>query len=155
MATTTACGPDPRCKVAMGSPEWLLFLEYALVALVKEHSDDTTQFSFSETLENSPPGVWDSGDGTASYHYVINGRNVEVAVGRLENADLEIIVDYVDALKESMIIYTPAFHASRASGETPPLAMRVGGDIRRLPSWLHSIHNQMAALTWNNIATKG
>lgn len=153
MATTPAREPDPRCKIAMGSPEWLLFLEYVLVGLAKEHSDETTQFSFSETLERAPPGVWDSGDGIASYHYVISGASVKVAVGRLENADLEIIVDYRDALEESMIIYTPAFHALRANGQIPALAMRVGGDIQRLPSWLHSIHNQMAALTWNDIGT--
>lgn len=143
--------PDPRCKVAMGTQDWLLYLEYILVALAKEHSDEGVRFTFSETLENALPGIWDAGDGTASYHYTIDGVGVKVAVGPHKEADLEILVDYRDALVESMIIYTPAFHAARASGVIPPLKMTVNGDLNLLPHWLHGIHNLMAAFTSNQI----
>jgi len=134
-------------KAPLATPLWLTYVESNLRLLIKHFADENTSFSFCETFTGAPAGTIGWKDGAASYHYVINGRDVDIRQGARQDVSLGVVVDYDGALREATQPYTPEFRRRRAEGLAPSFPITFQGDPHSMPEWLREIHNMNAAVT--------
>jgi len=134
-------------KGKLATSEWLDLVEANVRMLVEQYADEDTKFSFTEIFTGAPQGTvgWEAG--VSSYHYCIVGRDVAFHPGKLDTADLTVIIDYASALSEVLKIYTPTLRRLRAEGVLPMPPFRVIGDLAEKPEWIAELHNMNAAVT--------
>ena len=132
-------------KVDFASAAWVDMARTVLEELVAEHADDDTRFSVCEAFTDAPSRV--AASGTAAWHFTINGKNVTVGQGELDEADIVIRADYQTSLPGARTVYTPEFLAQRESMPPPEIPPEIKGDTSALPPWLVELHNRLAVVT--------
>ena len=132
-------------KVDFASAAWVDMARAVLEELVAEHAEDDTRFSVCEAFTDAPSRV--AASGTAAWHFTINGKNVTVGQGELDEADIVIRADYQTSLPGARTVYTPEFLAQRESMPPPDIPPEIKGDTSALPPWLVELHNRLAVVT--------
>ena len=132
-------------KVDFASEAWVTIIRGVLQELVAEHADGDTRFSACEVFTDAPAHVAESG--TAAWHFYVDGKNVAVGLGVVDDADVTIRADYQTALPGARTVYTPEYLAKQAKAPPPDKPPEVEGDMSAFPPWLVELHNRMALVT--------
>lgn len=133
---------EPEREFVFASPAWIDEARRILQDLVGRLGEEGRSFSVCERFTDAPVEV--ASDGTAAWHFRIDGRRVEVGSGALEDADVQIKADYQATLPAARLVYTPEIVAQRrAAGPRPG----VQGDMAKAPPYLVELHNRLAVVT--------
>ena len=132
-------------KVDFASAAWVDMARAVLEELVAEHAEDDTKLSVCEAFTDAPSRV--AASGTAAWHFIIDGKNVTVGEGELDEADVIIRADYETSLPGARTVYTPEFLARRESMPPPEIPPEIEGDTSTFPPWLVELHNRLAVVT--------
>lgn len=132
-------------KVDFASEAWVAEVSAVLAELVVRHADDDTKLSVCEVFTDAPATVATSG--TAAWHFYIDGKNVRVGTGEVDDAEVTIRADYQTALPGARTVYTPEYLAQMESMPPPEKPPEIKGDTSAFPPWLIELHNRMALVT--------
>jgi hypothetical protein len=130
-------------KVVFASLAWIDVARSILQELVAEKGEPGRAWSLCERFANAPPEV--AASGLAAWHFRIDGKNVSVGPGEIDDADVTISSDYQTTLPAARAIYSPDLYAERVADHTPRPG--VDGDLSNAPPYLLELHNRLAALT--------
>lgn len=140
---------DIDAKVPFVSPAWVDIARGVLEELVAEHGADGTSYSVCEAFAEAPREIADA-DGFAAWHFYVDGKSVRVAVGRVDDADIQIQATWELALPSARLVYTPELIAQRTANppqRPPDPNEKVTGDMSGLPAYLGELHNRLAVVT--------
>ena len=134
--------------VRFAGPAWIALAREILSELAAVHATPETRFSVCEVFTNAPPDVESSRPGVAAWHFYVEGKDVRVVEGEVDDVEIKITADYASALRGARTSY-PSDPTERARIRA---AMGLGqgqvvGDMSRLPPWLLELHNGLAART--------
>ena len=133
-------------KVAFASPEWVDIARTVLEELVAEHGEIGTSFSVCEVFTDAPSGMAGAVAATASWHFRIVDKSVTVGEGEINDADMNLRVDYQSVLPVARLVYTPEMLEQLE--RNPP---QVGGistaNRSNMPSYLVELHHRLAVVT--------
>jgi hypothetical protein len=132
-------------KVDFAGAAWIEQARVVLEALVAEHGEDGKTFSICELFSDAPMGI--AASGTAAWHFYIDGREVRVGIGEVEDTDVRIRADYEATLPVARLVYTPEILAERAQQPAGENAVQVEGDMSVMPPYLIEFHNRLALIT--------
>jgi hypothetical protein len=131
-------------KVEFGSSEWVARARAFLTDLAAALGEPGRCFSVCEVFTGAPVDLAPAG--VIAWHFYIDGSEVRVGFGEVEDTDVKITADYRNTLPAAREIYTPEILAERAS--RPATAEReVRGDLSRAPAYLVELHNRLAVIT--------
>ena len=94
-------------KVTFGSHEWLNNAREILEDLAEAHGEQGTEFSVCEVFTDAPVGLAGSEETVSSWHFRVSGKSVTVDEGEIEDADINVRVDYQEVLPRARMVYTP------------------------------------------------
>lgn len=140
---------NSNAKVPFASPQWVEIARGVLERLVAEHGEIGTNYSICEAFAQAPVAIADA-NGFAAWHFSVEGKSVNVHVGRDENADVQIQATWETSLEGARTVYTPEYLAEREKNPPPPPDdpnLKVSGDMTAIPGYLIELHNDMAVLT--------
>jgi hypothetical protein len=140
---------DSEVKVPFASPAWVDIARGVMEELVAQHGEDGVNYSVCEAFAEAPADISDD-DGFAAWYFYVEGSNVRVGTGRIDDADIQIQATWELALPGARLVYTPEVLAERA--ENPPEPpndpnQKVEGDMAGLPTYLMELHNRLAVVT--------
>lgn len=136
-------------KVVFASPTWVDVARGVLEDLVARHGTEGEQLAVCESFADAPAEIAGP-DGSATWHFSIDGKRVTVGTGPLERADITIRATWELTLPNARLVYTPELLAEWA--KNPPARPEdpkagIDGNMADLPPWLIELHNRMAVLT--------
>ncbi len=140
---------EPNDKVPFASPAWVEIARAVLVELVAQHGQPGERYSIYEAFVDAPPAISDA-DGCAAWYFRVDGKHVEVGIGRPEDVDIKVQATWEISLPGARLVYTPELLAQWAQNppKPPPDPNRkIDGDMGSLPSYLTELHNRLAVLT--------
>ena len=134
---------DAPEKFPFASPEWFQIAQRVLVDLVAEHGTEGESFSICEIFADAPEGLIGPEPTTAAWYFSIDGKNVEIGEGTLENADKTVTAPYAEVLPLARTVYTPEMIAkSREAQANDPK-----NTDPPVPPYLVKLHNDLALVT--------
>ena len=138
-----------QTKYTFVSPGWIEMATAVLQKLIGQHGEEGVRYSVCEAFVDAPPEFADS-EGLAAWHFFVDGKDVRVSSGKVDDADVYIQATWETSLPSARLVYTPELIAERT--KNPPKApddpnQMVRGDISILPSYLGELHNVMAVAT--------
>ena len=136
-------------KVPFAGPEWVDAARDVLEDLVGQHGEEGVKFSVCEAFADAPDAIADS-EGFAAWHFYIDGKDVKVGRGRVDDTDATIQATWELVLPRARLVYTPELLAEWA--ENPPERPEdpnglQEGDMANIPSYLIELHNRLALIT--------
>ena len=131
------------------SPGWVGLAATGLTELIAKHGEEGVKYSVCEAFVDAPSAFADS-EGFAAWHFFVDGKNVRVSSGRVDDTDIYIQATWETSLPGAKLVYTPELIAERT--KNPPKApddpnLMIRGDMSSLPSYLGELHNVMAVAT--------
>ena len=138
-------GPKDK-KVLLASPEWYEFACKVLAEVARECGEDGFQLSVCEVFIDAPKEFADE-DGTMSWCFYIDGKDVRCEKGNSKDVDLYMQGSWDPA--DARRIYSPDILEEQAKNPTPPEDpnLAIEGDMERLPPWIIEFHNRLAPYT--------
>lgn len=125
-------------KLAFASPAWIAAAGEILRDLVERHGAADVRFSLCEVFTGAPSDV--APNGTAAWHFAVDGFDVRTGPGELPGADVRISEDYARVVPIARLVYTPEIIAA--------MQQRGGSDpFASFPAYLVELHNHMARIT--------
>ena len=138
-----------QAKNPFVSPAWVDRARIELEAVVAVHGEEGVQYSVCEAFAEAPAEFADD-DGFAAWHFYVDGKSVQVGIGRVDGADVSIQATWATSLPSARLVYTPELIAERTRNPPPPPDdpnLKVEGDAAGLPGYLGELHNRMAVVT--------
>ncbi len=132
-------------KIEFACSAWVEKAREVLEELVAEQGEEAKAFSICERFTNAPSAL--AASGTAAWHFYIDGRQVRVGEGEVDDTDVRISADYTETLPNARLVYTPEILAERAQQPPGETSVVVEGDMTAMPHYLIEMHNRMAVLT--------
>ena len=132
-------------KVVFASPAWIERARLELESLAAEHGQPGERFSLCEVFTEAPAEL--AADGTIAWYFYIDGKNVRVGTGEVDDADVKAWVSYAKILPTARLIYTPEYLAERANEPAGSQFDKAEGDFSRTPAYITELHNRLAAVT--------
>ena len=114
--------------------------------MARECGEDGFQLSVCEVFIDAPKEFADE-DGTVSWCFYIDGKDVRCERGNSKDVDLYMQGSWDPA--DARRIYTPDYLEEQAKNPTPPEDpnLAIKGDMERLPPWIIEFHNRLAPYT--------
>ena len=93
-------------KVLFAGPAWVDVARGVLEELVARHGKEGERLSVCEAFAEAPADIA-ADDGSATWHFAIEGKEVTVGSGLLEGADITIRATWELTLPNARLVYTP------------------------------------------------
>ena len=129
-------------KVPFAGPEWVDLARTVLEELVAEHGEPGKSFSVYEAFTDAPAAITGPDSTTAAWHFHIVDKTVAVGIGKIDDTDMNVTVDYETGLPMARLVYTPEMIAQMRE-EAP----KVEASQPETPAYLVELHNRMAEVT--------
>jgi hypothetical protein len=132
-------------KTEFACSAWVEKARQVLEELVAEQGEEGRTFSICERFTDAPITV--AASSTAAWHFYIDGLQVRVGEGEVDDTDVKVSADYTETLPNARLVYTPEMLAERARQPPGETSVVVEGDMSIMPQYLIEMHNRMAVLT--------
>lgn len=100
-------------KLPFASGLWVERARLELESVVAEHGEEGVKYSVCEAFAEAPAEFADDG-GFAAWHFYVDGKSVQVGVGRVDDTDVYIQATWETSLPSARLVITPDIIAERA-----------------------------------------